>query len=128
MGGEKAVVKAAHERVQRGEDFVLVNAGELFGELALWDLVVVVQARLRPPADMKGGIDVGFAPVHNGLEFLPVVHVFKVEQFNRGAGDDHAVELLIPDVVERFVERIQVGGGGVFGNVGSGLQQLNIHL
>ena len=89
---------------------------------------MVVQGGLRAPADVQGGVDVAFAPLHDLAQLVPVADLLELQVLDRRTGDDHPVEVLLLDVVEHFIELEQVLGGGVFGGVGGGLQQLHINL
>ena len=67
-------------------------------------------------------------PCHDAAELVPVVHVLEVQQLHGRAGDDHAVEVLILDLVECGVERVQVLFGHVLGIVRGRLQQAYLYL
>ena len=92
-----------------------IDAGELLREGIFGDAVVVVETCLRTPADVQGAVDMGFAPVHDLADLIPVGDFGEVEFFDGGACDDHAVEVLVFDVVKGAVEGLQVFLGGVFG-------------
>ena len=62
-------------------------------------------------------MDVGFRPVENALEFVPVGHVLERQQLHRRAGNDEAVELAILHLVPGLVEGDEVFLGGVLGLV-----------
>ena len=61
VGGVEHLIEAADQRVCRAGDLVLKHAEHLFRQDMLAHTVVIVQARLRPPADVEGGVDVGGA-------------------------------------------------------------------
>ena len=89
---------------------------------------MVVDARLRAPADVQRGVHVRGGPCHDLRKLVPVVHVLEVQQLDGRAGDDHAVEMLVLDLVERGVERFQMLRGHVFGLVAGRLQQAHLYL
>ena len=89
---------------------------------------MVVDAGLRAPADVEGGVHVRGGPVHDARELVPIIHVLKVEQLNRRSGDDHAVEALVLDLVEGGVERVEVLLGHVLRLVAGRLQQAHLDL
>ena len=122
------LVKPAQQRMIQVERLVLEHAEHLFRQRILLDAVVVIQRRLCAPADVERGIDVGFRPLEDLTQLVPVVHVFKVHLFHRRACDDHAVVFLVLDLVKRLIKMQHVLGGRVFAFVRSRLQQLNIHL
>ena len=105
-----------------------VHAEQLFREGFFLNAVVVVKSRLRAPADVEGGMDVGFAPLHDLAQFRPVVHIFKGHLLHRRAGDHHAVEFPILQFVEGFIEIQQMLLRGIFGAVGGDHHQLQMHL
>ena len=128
MGSVENVVKASQQDgalvVRRmGED-----SKELSGQLVLWNAVMVVKPRLGAPADMEGGVDVGFAPFHDPAQLGPVVHFFKGQLLHRGAGNDHSVKFSFLDFVKGFVKGQQMVGGSVFCRMGGGVHQLQMHL
>ena len=128
MHGVKAVVETAHQRRGGLDHAVLVHAGELGRQLVLVDTVVMVQASLRAPADVEGGMDVGGGPIHDLDQLVPIVDVRKIQLLNGSAGDDEAVEIGIADLVERAVEGIQMLGGHVFSLVAAGAQKFHLAL
>ncbi len=103
MNGVKAVVETAHQRRGGLDHAVLVHAGELGRQLVLVDTVVMVQASLRAPADVEGGMHVGGGPIHDVHQLVPIVDVREIELLDRGAGDDQPVEALVAHLVERAV-------------------------
>ena len=74
---------------------------------------MIVKPGLRPPTDMQGRINVGFAPFHNFAEFFPILDLLKGQQLYRRAGDNHAVKPLVPNLTEGFIEFEQVLGWGI---------------
>ena len=88
----------------------------------------MVQAGLRSPADVQVGVDVGLGPIHDALQFRPVIHLLERQVLHRRAGDDQAVELLAFDLPERLVMVEQVLFRGVLRLVGGGVEQCDLHL
>ena len=119
---KELVVEAAHERGELLHELVREDAEHLLRQRVLRHAVVEVDARLRAPADVQCGVHVRAAPLHDGAELRPVVHLFEVQLLHRRARDDQAVEALVLDLVERGVERLQVLGGDVRCLVAGGLQ------
>ena len=89
---------------------------------------MIVQTCLRSPADMERGKDIGFAPLHNLAQFVPVLHLLKSHLFHRRAGNDHSVETHILNIVKSLIKFKEMFRGGVFGNMGFHLDQFHIHL
>ena len=104
------------------------NAAHLFGKFIFWNAVVVIQTGLRTPADMQGGMDMGFGPFHDLTQFIPVVHIFKVHQFDGGAGDNEAVILFVANFIKGAVKGEQVVFRCVGGFVGFGLDEVDFNL
>ena len=107
---------------------MLEHAGRLLVELVLLDAVAIVDARLSSPADMQGGMDVRFRPVHDARELFPVINVVEIEQLDGGTRDDEAVEMLVFHVIEGDVERFQVLFGDVFRDVALRAEELHLDL
>ena len=83
---------------------MLKDATRLGRQVVLLNTVVVIQARLRAPANVQRGVHVRGGPVHDLAELTPVVHRFKVHDLHGGTGDDEAVVILVLDLVEGGVE------------------------
>ena len=109
VGGIEHLIKAAHQRVGGSDDPVLEHAEHLGRQQLLADAVVVVQARLRAPADMQGGIDIRLAEIHDLAQLRPVIHLLKVHGLHRSAGDDHAVVAVMLHLVEGLIKGLQMG-------------------
>ena len=118
----------AKKRVSGNQQLMAEDTRELLCELIFRYSEMMVQARLRTPADMHGGINVGQAPVHHGGKLLPIVNLFKRHILNRRTGDNHAVEALIPELVEGFVKSLQVSRGDMAADVAGHLHQSDINL
>ena len=108
VGGVEHLIKAAHQRVCRAGDPVLEHAEHLFRQQLLAHAVVVVQPCLCAPADMKGGVDVRFAEVHDLAQFVPVVHLLKIHGLHRRTGDDHTVVAVVLHLVKGLVKGLKV--------------------
>ena len=128
VGGLEYVVKAPEEGGAGLEDPVVKDAEELGGQGVLLYAVVIVEAGLGAPADVEGGVDMGFGPGHDLAELLPVVHLGKVQILHRGAGDNHAVEVLAPDLVKGGVEGLQMVLIRVLRLVAGGAQEFHLYL
>ena len=130
MGRPEPVVKPAQQgRGQLRLNLpVLEHARHLGGQLVFGHAIVVIDAGLCAPADMQRGMHVRARPVHDAAQLGPIVHVFEIEQLHGRAGDDHAVEVLVGDVVERAVERLQVLLGHVFRVMAGHAQQRYLDL
>ena len=120
--------EAAYQRVSGNQQLMTEDTRELLCELIFRYSEMMVQARLRTPADMHSGIHVGQAPVHHSGELLPVVDFLKRHILNRRAGDNHAVEALIPELVEGFVKSLQVSRGDMAADVAGHLHQGDVNL
>ena len=104
--GKEFVVKASHQRVCGGEQLVPEHTGKLLRQLIFRDAEVVIQSGLRTPADVHGGVHMGHAPIHDGAQLFPVVHLLKGHVLHRSACDDHTVEAFVPKLVEGFIESL----------------------
>ena len=128
MGDPEFVIKAPEENEVGILHRVAEHTGELLGQLALGDAVVVVKPCLGTPADVEGGVDMGLAPLHDLAQFRPVVHFLKGQVLHRRAGDDESVERAVPHLVEGAVKGQHMLLRGVFGDVAAGGDQFQLDL
>ena len=122
------VVEPADERRGRLEHAMREHARAFLGKLVLVHAVMVEDAGLRAPADVQSGVHVGLAPCHDAAQLVPVVDILEIEQFNRCARDDQAVEALLFDLVERTVEHREVLFGHILRFMACHAQKLDIDL
>ena len=73
-------------------------------------------------------MNIGVRPLHDLAQLVPVVHVGEMKGLDRGARDDHAIEVLIADLVERAIKRVQMAFGHVLGAVACRVQQRDVDL
>ena len=90
--------------------------------------VVVVQARLRAPAHMEGGVDIRLAEIHDLAQLVPVVHLLEVHGLDGCPRDDHAVVAVILHLVEGLIEGLEVCRRDMGGCVAGRLHQGHVHL
>ncbi len=128
VGDVEVVVKAADQRVPPVEDLVAVDAAELLRQHLLVETVVVIDARLGRPADVKRGLDMGLGPLHDLAELRPVVDLIVGELLHRRPGDDQAIEVPVFDLIEAVVKLVQMVVGGVHCLVGGDAQKRNVQL
>ena len=128
MWGVKHVIKAPEQNRPLIVRMMGIDPEELLRQQLFLDAVVIVQSRLSTPADMEGGMDVGLAPLHNLGQLLPVVHLLKGQILHRRAGDDHAVEFPILQLVEGLVEGQQMFLRRILGPMAGYHHQLQMHL
>lgn len=122
------IVKAAEEGGLGADHRVGEHAEELFAQIILRDPIVVEEAGLGPPADVQCGVDMGGGPVHDLAQLVPVVHIGEVQILHRRAGDDHAIELPVLDLVEGGVEGGEMVGVRILGDVAQGVEQFHLDL
>ena len=72
------------------------DAESLLRQRVFGHAVEMMEAGLRAPADVEGRMHVGLRPVEDAAQLVPVGDVLEVEQFDRRAGHDEAVEFLVP--------------------------------
>ena len=107
MGYVEHVVDALQERVVLVDQlFMRKDAEQLGGQQIFLDAVVIVERRLRPPADVDGAGDVAVGKVKDLCQLLPVGDLFEGHGLDGRAGDDHAVKMLVLDVVKLFIEAL----------------------
>ena len=127
---EKHIIESTKDRqlLETLAHVMFENAEHLLAELVFRHAVIMVQPRLRSPADIERRSDVRACPVENGLKFAPVVHALKIEVLHRRARDNHPVELLAPHQVEVAVERLHVLYRRVLRGVALQLHKAHLYL
>ena len=80
----------------------------LLGHRIFRNPIMIVQAGLRPPADMKGRINMSLAPLHDFGHFIPVSHFFKRHIFHRSPGDNHTIVFLVAHLIKRSIKLRQI--------------------
>ena len=103
------------------------DAQLLFGQLMILYAVVMVDAGLRAPADVESAEHMLFCPVEDLAKLGPKAHFLEALRLDGGAGDDHAVVVLVADLVERDVEIAHVLHLVIEG-IAIGAQKLDVHL
>ncbi|MPM17624.1 hypothetical protein SDC9_64021 [bioreactor metagenome] len=71
---------------------MFIYPGEFPWQRIFFDPIMVIQTGLRAPADMHGGGNVRFAPLHDPRKLFPIIDFLKREVLYRRAGNDHAVK------------------------------------
>jgi hypothetical protein len=104
------------------------NTGNLLLQRILLDTVVVVKSCVCAPANVQRGVYVGLRPFHDLAKLVPIVYFFKGKILHGCAGDDHAVKLFVFDGGELGIKRVQMLLGSIFGAMGLGGHQANVHL
>ena len=64
------------------------NTKEFFPQGLLLDAVVPPKSRLGAPADVQSAVDMGFAPVQDVGQLLPVVHLLEGQLLHRSPCDN----------------------------------------
>ena len=113
MGNPEFIVKATKQDSTLIVGLVRINTEELFRQLFFVDAIMVIKTSLGSPANMESRVDMGLAPLHNGTQLLPVVHILKFQMFHRRSSDDHTVKLTILQFIKGFVKRQQMLLGSV---------------
>ena len=70
----------------------------------------------------------GLGPVHDALEFAPIIDIFERHMFNRCTGDDQTIEFLVSDLFKGAVEAFHVFGGRMPGLMIGHAQQGQFNL
>ncbi len=112
-GNEEIIGKPAQQGGALHQYSVVETAKCLGGQHLFCDAVEMPQHGHAAPADAKGGMNMGLGPVHHLAQFIPVGDIFERQVFDRGTGDDQAIEFLIAHVLKRPVEFLHMRGGGV---------------
>ena len=128
MGHVKRVIKAAEPGGACADNFVRENAEHFLGQRVLFNSVVIKQACLSAPTDMQSGVNVGFGPLHNLTQFVPVVHIRKIQIFYWSAGDNHAVIAAVLYLGKGAVKGAQMVLVNVLRRIAGSLQQFYLNL
>ena len=109
----KSLIEATEKNRFFVVDLVRINAEIFLRQVNFRNSEMIVETGLSTPADVKGAGDVGFAPFHDFAKLIPVFDLFKIHVFNRCAGDNHAVVLVVLDLFKGLVKSEQMSLGGV---------------
>ena len=101
---------------------------DLMGRIVLLDMVMIIEPCISTPADMKGRVDVGFAPLHNLHQFRPILYFLEIVVLHRSAGNNKTVITLIFDLVKGCIEGVQVFRRRVAGTIRTGIEKIHIYL
>ena len=104
------------------------HAEQLGRQVALAHAVPVVERGHRAPAQVHGGEHMGPGPIQDGLELVPIVHLFERQVLHRRTGDHESVVIVVAERVKRLVELDQMVGADVGGLVRGGLHEVDLHL
>ncbi|MPM99151.1 hypothetical protein SDC9_146342 [bioreactor metagenome] len=74
------------------------NSKRFARQIVFGHAIMVVKTSLCCPTDVKGRINMSFAPFKNFCKFLPVINFFKGHLFHRCSGNDHSVVTAVADV------------------------------
>ena len=108
MRGIEDIIEATEERLCAVKDMMRENTKDLGRRVMLLNMVMIVKTGVGPPADVKGGIHMGFAPLHDLNKLGPVFNILKIIVFYGSAGNDHAVIALVLNLIECCIKRIQI--------------------
>ena len=97
-------------------------------DIVLLDMVMIIEPCISTPADMKGRVDVGFAPLHNLHQFRPILYFLEIVVLHRSAGNNKTVITLIFDLVKGCIEGVQVFRRRVAGTIRTGIEKIHIYL
>ena len=114
MWCQEQIVKSTDQRNLPVLHFMPEQTKHFLRQLTFFQTIMVIQSCLRAPAEMNRGSHMGFAPLHDLGQFIPVVHFFKFHLFHRCSGNDHAVKLLIFHLIKTYIKFIQVASGSIF--------------
>ena len=98
------IVETAEKSLVLDAKVMLVDTEDLLSRILLVDAVVVVEARLRTPADMERRIAVLLAPLHDLGDLFPVGDLLEGHLLDGRTRDDEAIILLVAHLGERAVE------------------------
>lgn len=104
------------------------DAKELFTQIILRNIIMVIETGLGTPADMQGRVNVGLGPFHDLAQLIPVVHIGKVQIFYRSSGNDHTVILPVFDLIKGSIEGREVAGICILRYMAEGVQQFYLDL
>jgi len=110
MGTHHIIVQSSHQRNLVVENLVTVYAVKLLLPGIFGNSVMEIQSGLGSPADVKGGMYMGGAPVHNGLQLLPVIYIFKFHVLHRSAGNNHTVIFMFSNILKMHIKFINMAG------------------
>ena len=122
------VVESSEDRVQRLQRMMFEDAEHLFLERIFRHAIVVVESRLRRPADIERRGHVCACPVEYFRNLIPVAHLFEVHLLHGRPCDNHAVILLVPHEFEVRIESLHVFDGRILGRMTFYLHERDLYL
>ena len=69
-----------------------------------YNTVMIVKSGLSTPANMKGGVNIFFAPFHNHTKLVPIVNLFKFKMLNGCSRNNHSVILVVFYIIKCIIE------------------------
>ena len=109
----KGVVKSAQEALMLHADPVLVDTEDLFIHPVFRDAIMIVQPRLCSPADVKGGVGMFAAPLHDFCYLVPVRDALELHLLDGRPRNDEPVVFFMPHLGECTVELRKIVARGV---------------
>ena len=67
-------------------------------------------------------------PCKDVAKFVPIIHVFKIDLFNRSACHDEAVVIVVANVGKLLVEHFDVLARSVFAHMSVGFNEVKLDL
>ena len=105
-----------------------INAEQLALQVVLVDAVVELERRLRAPADVDCRGDVGLGELHDLFQLFPIGDLLERQRLDRGAGDDHSVEVAVLDLVELLVKFLHMRERRIFAFIRARVDKSHIYL
>ena len=125
---QENIVKSPYQRHSPVHNPVLKQTKQFTLQQMFTNTEMMIQPCLGAPTDMKCGSYMLFGPVHNLTQFLPVIHLTKINLFHRCAGDNHTVELPLTQFIKSIVKVIQMGNRCMKRHMAVHLHKRNMNL
>ena len=94
-----------------------VYAEQFFVEQSFAYSVIMIQRRLRTPANKNRAGDVGLCKLKDIFKLRPIFDFFKIDGFHGRARNDHAVKFAVSDFAERFIKPFKMFERRIFARI-----------
>ena len=128
MWCKEHIVKPSYQRDLAVQDFVPEQTEHLVVKLAFLKSIEMIKTRLCSPAQKDRRGHVVRSPVHDLLEFVPVVYFFKFHLLDRSSCNDHSVKTSVFEIRKSLIEFIQMTDRSVSCLMALHCHKSHIHL
>ena len=128
MRHHKHIIETTEDRQSFLQRILREDAEHLLLQRIFGNTIMIIQACLSRPADIKRTGDMGTGPIEDIGNLIPVVHLFKIKRLYRCTCDDHTIKLLIAHRFEVAVEHHHVFDRRILGGMTTQFHETDLQL